>query len=39
VLDRKGSLDISPLVAAALALQGLDANRPSAYEERELLVL
>jgi phage terminase large subunit-like protein len=39
VLDRKGSTDISPLVAAALAVHGLGANRPSVYEERELLVL
>jgi phage terminase large subunit-like protein len=39
VLDRKGSLDITPLVAAALAVHGLGAERPSVYEERELLVL
>jgi len=37
VLDRKGSLDISPLVAAALALRGLAAERPSVYEDRPLL--
>jgi hypothetical protein len=39
VLDRKGSTDISPLVAAALAVHGLNAERPSVYEERELLTL
>jgi len=39
VLDRKGSLDISPLVAAALAVHGLGAERPSTYETKELLVL
>jgi len=39
VLDRKGSLDISPLVAAAMAVHGLGAERPSVYESRELLIL
>jgi phage terminase large subunit-like protein len=39
VLDRKGSTDISPLVAAALAVHGLSAARPSVYESRELLTL
>jgi hypothetical protein len=39
VLDRKGSTDISPLVAAALAVHGLSAARPSVYESRDLLTL
>jgi phage terminase large subunit-like protein len=39
VLDRKGSTDISPLVAAALAVHGLGATRPSVYESRPLLTL
>jgi len=39
IFSRKGSTDISPLRAAALALHGLSAERPSVYEERELLVL
>lgn len=39
VLDRKGSIDISPIRAAALAFHGLSVERPSVYEERELLVL
>jgi phage terminase large subunit-like protein len=39
VLDRKGSTDISPLVAAALAVHGLSATRPSVYESRPLLTL
>jgi phage terminase large subunit-like protein len=40
VLDRKGSADISPLIAAALALHGLaSGDGPSVYEEREVLVL
>lgn len=39
VLDRKGDLDISPIVAAALAVQGVTARGPSVYEDRELLVL
>jgi hypothetical protein len=37
VLDRKGSTDISPLVAAALAVHGLSLTRPSLYEERGLI--
>jgi phage terminase large subunit-like protein len=39
VLDRKGSTDISPLVAAALAVHGLSAARPSVYEDRGLITL
>lgn len=40
VLDQKGSADISPIVAAALALAALaGADDPSAYEERGLVVL
>lgn len=39
VLDRKGSTDISPLVAAALALHGLSNNGPSSYEKRGLVTL
>jgi hypothetical protein len=39
VLDRKGSLEISPAVAVALAVHGLGAAAPSVYEERELLTL
>lgn len=39
VLDRKGSLDISPLVAAALAVHALNASGPSVYEDRPLLTL
>lgn len=39
VLERKGSLDISPAIAVALAVHGLNADRPSVYEERELVVL
>jgi phage terminase large subunit-like protein len=39
VLDRKGSTDISPLVAAALAVHGLSVARPSVYESRALLTL
>jgi len=39
VLDRKGSTDISPLVAAALAVHGLNADRPSVYEDRGMLVI
>ena len=39
VLDRKGSVDITPLAAAALAVHGLSAARPSVYETRELLTL
>jgi hypothetical protein len=36
ILDRKGSTDISPLVAVALAFHGAGQVAPSAYEEREL---
>jgi hypothetical protein len=39
VLDRKGSTDISPLVAAALAVHGLNTGRPSVYEDRGLITL
>jgi hypothetical protein len=39
VLDRKGATDISPLVAAALAVHGLATTGPSTYEDRELLWL
>jgi hypothetical protein len=39
VLDRKGNVDISPLVAAALAMHGLSMERPSVYEDRELIQL
>lgn len=37
-LDRKGSLDISPLAAAALAVHGLE-SAVSVYEDRPLLTL
>lgn len=39
VLDQKNSVDISPLIAAALAVHGLSATRPSVYEERTLVTL
>jgi len=39
VLDRKGDLEISPVVAAALAVHGAMQTAPSAYEERGLVVL
>jgi hypothetical protein len=40
VLDRKGSADISPIDAAALALYGLSlGSGPSAYEDRGLVTL
>jgi phage terminase large subunit-like protein len=39
VLDRKGGADISPLVAAALAMHGLKDDGPSVYEDRELVTL
>jgi hypothetical protein len=39
ILDRKGSADIAPLVAAALAVHGLGAARASIYEERGMVVL
>ena len=39
VLDRKGSLDISPAVAAALAVHGLGAVPASAYESRGFTTL
>lgn len=39
VLDRKGSADISPLDAAALAVWGLEQQGPSVYEDREPLWL
>lgn len=39
VLDRKGSMDISPLVAAALAAWGLTERGPSVYEDRPLVTL
>ena len=38
VLDRKGNVDISPLVAVALAAQGV-ATSTSAYEERGMVML
>ena len=38
VLDRKGSADISPLDAAALAVWGLGEQGPSVYEDRAPLV-
>lgn len=37
--DRKGSTDISPLVAAALAVWTLTKQGPSTYEERGLIEL
>jgi hypothetical protein len=39
VLDRKGSLDITPLHAAALALHGLSSVPPSSYEDRGFTTL
>lgn len=39
VLDRKGSVEISPVVAAAVAVHGLGQVGPSVYEERGLLIL
>lgn len=39
VLDRKSSADISPLVAAALAVHGLSLHGPSSYEGRGLVTL
>jgi hypothetical protein len=39
VLDRKGSLEISPAVAAAVAVHGLTLMPVSNYEDRGLLVL
>lgn len=38
-LDRKGTADISPLVAVALALHGVGQSGPSVYEERGLVTL
>lgn len=39
VLDRKTSLEISPAVAAAVAVYGLVRDGASVYEDRDLLVL
>lgn len=39
VLDRKGTLEISPVVAAALAVHGLSVAAPSVYETRDLISL
>jgi len=39
VLDARGSVDVSPLRAAALAVHGLSAARPSTYEDRGLVTL
>jgi hypothetical protein len=39
VLDRKGSLEISPAVAASLVVHGLSVTGPSVYEDRGLLTL
>lgn len=38
-LDRKGAADISPLIAAALAVHGLTVTGPSVYEDRGLVTL
>jgi hypothetical protein len=39
VLDRKGSLEISPAVAAAVAVHGVGTRGPSVYESREMISL
>jgi hypothetical protein len=39
VLDRKGALEISPVVAAAVAVSGLASVGPSVYEDRGLITL
>lgn len=39
VLDRKGDMDISPVVAASLAVHGLTVAAPSIYEDRGLVTL
>jgi hypothetical protein len=39
VLDRKGDTDISPLIAASLAVYGLTTTGPSAYEDRGFTTL
>lgn len=39
VLDRKGNADISPVIAAALAVYGLSVRGPSGYEARGLVTL
>jgi hypothetical protein len=39
VLIRGSSLEVSPVVAAAVAVHGLVEGGPSVYEEREMLVL
>lgn len=39
VLDRHGALEISPVVAAAVAVHGLGQAGPSAYEDGDLFVV
>jgi hypothetical protein len=39
VLDARGSADVSPIRAAALAVHGLTAAAPSVYEDRGLITL
>lgn len=39
VLDRHGALEISPVVAAAVAVHGLGEMAPSAYETEDLFVV
>jgi hypothetical protein len=39
VLERRGSADITPLRAAALAVFGLRTSGPSGYEDRGMVVL